>query len=198
MIVVMSQKFFVKHVAKLAKPADYLGMDGENYGITNKKSDDLSIATKYSHMVSTGSYTPESRLYDMLRKKKRGEPINKFKFEREIEYYLEDPSFVSSVIKTFKALYSCGYDHHINVFVILPNIVYKFLGGEIIKRMIELANQDYGFIFSQEELKAFGYDKLEKGLKPKQLKSIANRVPILEKKFKIKYADNSIASDDWD
>lgn len=197
MIVVMSQKFFVKHVAKLAEPADYLGMDGENYGITNKRSDDMSIASKYSHIVSTGSYTPEVRLYDMLRKRKRGEPIDKHRYQREVEYYLEDTSFISVIIKTFKALYSCGFNHHINVFVILPNVVYKFLGGDIIKKMIELADQDFGFIFSQEELKSFGYDKLEKSLRPKQLKAISNRVPSLEKKYKIIYKDRSF-SDDWD
>lgn len=195
MIVVMNQKFWEKKVTKLVEWAEYIGIDGENYGLIDRSSKSLAIASKYSHMASLGSYTPDGRLYTMLRKLKKGEEVNENRFLNEVEIYLEDKAFISCVIKTLRALYSCGFDTHLNVFVILPNLVYKYLGGRIIDRMVELADVDFQFIFSQEEIKAFGYDKLEIPMKRSMLKQIANSVERLEKKYKIKYKDRDDRDD---
>lgn len=194
MIIVMSQKFWIKHAPKMAEPAEYVGVDGENIAITNRPSGAEAIATKYSHFVSLGSFTPEGRLHTMLKKLKKEEEVNMNRFRNEVSLYLEDKAFISCVIKTFKALYSCGFDAHLNVFVVLPNLVYRYLGKVIIEEMIDLADLPFRFVFSQEELKEFGYDKLELSLGKKRLKAIAERVEYLNRKHKIKYKNK----DDWD
>lgn len=194
MIVIMSQKFWTKHAPKLVEPADYIGVDGENFGLTNRSADSSAIATRYSHMVTMGSYTPEGRLLTILKKMKRGEEINPRRYRHEVELYLDDVSFIACVVKTFKALYSCGFDSHLNVFLILPNIIYRYLGDPIMKEMINLAGLDFRFIFNQEELKEFGYSKLSIPLGKKRLKEISDRVSVLERKYKIKYTKKK----DWD
>ena len=194
MIVVMNRKFFEKKVAKLAAPSPYIVVDAENYSVTGSTSDEVAIATRYSNTVSIGSYTPEGRLYSMLKKLKRGDEVDPRKFDAEVDYFLEDRSFISGVIKTFRGLYSCGFNEHLNIFVVLPNIVYKYLSEQIIETMVKMLDLEYRIIFSQEELKSFGYDKLEIPIKKSLLREVAARVERLEKKHKIKYKER----DDWD
>ena len=189
----MSQKQWIKKAPKLVQYADYIGIDGENYVITGRASESVAIGSKYSHFVSVGSLTPEGRLWSMLRALKKEQEINQTRFETEVECYFEDKAFVASVVKVLKALYSCGYSTHINVFVVLPNLVYKYLGHAIIDRMMELVDLDFRFIFGFEEVKAFGYEKLEIPIKKPYLKQIAERVEQIEKKYKIKYKKK-----DWD
>ena len=187
MLVVMSKKFWEKHVEKLVVDADYVGIDGENYGLTGSGSDDSAIASRYSNVLSAGGFTPEGRLYSMLRKMKKGEDINPRAVENEISYFLDDPAFISSAVKAFRGLYCMGYSHHINVFVILPNMVYKFMSEAIIEKMIEIIRTDYRFVYSQEELKSIGYKKLAIPLKPSMLREIEENVKRIEKRYKIKY-----------
>ncbi len=198
MIIIMSQKFWIKHAPKLVEPAEYVGVDGENVGVTNRSADSAAIATKYSHMVSMGSYTPEGRLLTMMKKLKRGEEISQRRYHHEIELYLEDLAFISCVVKTFKILYSCGFDSHLNVFVILPNMVYNYLGDIIMKSMIDMLRLDFRFVFNQEEVKQFGYNKLAIPLGKRRLKLVADKVEYLEKKYKIKYKKRDRDLDDDD
>lgn len=196
MLIIMSQKYWTKKAPKLVEPAEYVGVDGENVGQTNRSVDSVAIATRYSHMVTMGSYTPESRLMTMLKKLKRGEEVNPRRFRHEVELYLEDTSFISCVVKTFKILYSCGFDSHLNVFLILPNLVYRYLGDVIMKEMINLIDLDFRFIFNQDEIKEFGYDKLSIPLGKKRLKLIADQVAHMEKKYKIKYKKREMWDDE--
>ena len=189
----MNQKQWIKKAPKLVEHADYIGIDGENYAITGRGSDSVAIGSKYSHFVSIGSFTPEGRLWSMLRALKKGEEIHQTRFETEVECYLEDKAFISGVVKVLKALYSCGFTTHINVFVVLPNSIYKYLGHAIIERMMELTDLDFRFIFGFEEVKAFGYEKLEIPIKKAFLKEIAESVERIEKRYKIKYKKK-----DWD
>ena len=187
MIYLMSQKFWMKHAKKLVKPCDYIGIDGENWSVTGRRSDQEAIATRYSNFASFGSFTPEGRLYGMLRKKKKGEEINESKFAHEIEVWIEDTSFISVAIKTFKSVYGFGIDEPANVFVVIPNLVYKYLAEDIIEAMKDLADMEYSFIFDQGYIKETDYEILDHHLNRRQIKALHEQIKHLEKKYKIVY-----------
>lgn len=190
MIVVMSRKFFEKKVKKLAGAADYIGIDGENAGMNVSSAKETAIATRYSRMVTSGGFTPaSSRMIDMLKKLNKDERINETRYKNEREAFLDDEVFTVSCIQAMKLLYSKGMGYHLNVFVILPNVVYKYLGEDIVSTMNKLANLDYRFVFSQKELKEFGFSVLEKELGKKRLREIEARVIKLERKHKVQYHD---------
>ena len=153
MLYVMSQKFLTKNIEKMAKYNDYFIIDGENYYATGRNSNHTAIATKFSNAHSVGGLCPESRLYNMLKKKKNNEDFNEEKMKKEIKKFFSDKSFIASANTTFKAAVVGGADNPRNIFIVLPNVVYKYMGKKMIKKMIKLAKVDFNFIFSQEDLK---------------------------------------------
>ena len=127
MIYVVNQKFFKKNIEKMAKYNPYFILDGENFAVTGRSNDTVAIATKFNRAHSVGGFCPEVKLYGMLRKLKRGEDINTDKFEKEVKNFIKDKSFIVAINVAFKALIAGGSSDPLNVFVVLPNIVYKYL-----------------------------------------------------------------------
>ena len=193
MIYIMSQKFFEKKIQKMANHNPYFGLDGENWAVTGNKSDGSAISTKYSNMHTVGGFCPETRLYEMLRKKKRGDDINERKLSNEIDAWINDQSLISSVAIAFKCLLFSA--ESMNVFVILPNVVYKYLGRILQKRMIELADLDFDCVFTQEDLKE-SMKPLNSLLSKGKLKKVEKSVKHMEKKYKLKHSGSSYDDDD--
>ena len=189
MIYVMNQKFFKKNIEKMAKYKDYFILDGENYAITGSTNDTVAIATKYSRCHSVGGFCPEMKLYGYLKKTKKGEEVNPEKYERELKKFLKDKTFIVAMNVAFKALIAGGQDHPLNIFVVLPNIVYKYLGEVIIKRMKKVADTDFKFIFSQDQLKE-DMKRLKTLLGSTELKEIDKLTKRLEKKYDLKFYGN--------
>ena len=188
MLYIISQKFWEKKCKKLVAYNDYLGIDGENYAITGRPSDETAICTKYSNMVSVGNFTPDMKLYTMLRKLKKNEPIDERKFRREVDYYIDDIGFIACVIKAIKALTSYGVESPINVFLILPNVVYKYMEKIIEMGINNYAKMDFEFVYNENDLKE-DRDILERKLNKTQLKAIKKRCKALEKEHGIRYSD---------
>ena len=192
MIYLMSQKFLIKNIEKMVKYNDYFILDGENYYATGKSSNDVAIATKYNNSHSVGGFCPEVRLLNMLKKKKNGEDYNKEKLDKEIKKFISDKSFVASINVAFKSLVVGGANNPRNIFIVLPNVVYKYLARKYVKKMIKLAKVDFNFIFTQDDLKE-DMKLLKNTLSNKQLKQIDEASKKIEKKYEI-----SFKSDDDD
>lgn len=186
MIYVVNQKFFKKNIEKMAKYNPYFILDGENFAVTGKSNDKVAIATKYNRAHSVGGFCPEVSLYRLIRKLKRDEKVSEEKLEKETKEFLKDKSFIVAVNVAFKALIANGIDNPLNIFVVLPNVVYKYLGKNIIKKMIKIADVDFDFIFDQKTLDD-DMKRLKILLSPSQLKEIDRLTKKIEKKYNLKF-----------
>lgn len=186
MIYVMNQKFFKKNIEKMAKYNPYFIIDGENFAVTGRSDSTVAIATKYSRCHSVGGFCPETKLYGMLRKLKREEEVSPEKLEKETKKFIKDKAFIVAVNVAFKAMIAGGVENPLNIFVVLPNVVYKYLGQRIIKKMKKLADADFEFIYSQDVLKD-DIKKLKVLLEPKKLKEIDDISKKIEKKHDLKF-----------
>lgn len=179
MLYIMSQKFFKKHTNKLVAPNDYFVIDGENSGVTNPRHE--SIATKFNNTYPLGGWCPDDALYRELMKIKRGEDVSKGKLEKLTERYLKSKDFIAAACASIKAQAANGVTNDINIFVVLPNVVYKQLGTKIKKRLTKLVAVDFEFIRMQDDINK---KALTETLKKKQLKEILKVIAALEKKKK--------------
>ena len=186
MIYVMNQKFLKKNIEKMAKHNPYFILDGENFAVTGKSNDTVAITTKFNRAHSVGGFCPEVKLYGMIRKLKRGEEVNEDKLDKEIKKFIKDKSFIVAINVALKALIAGGTSEPLNIFVVLPNVVYKYLGKRIIKKMIKVADVDFEFIFSQDALEE-DMKRLKQLLDPKELKEIDQVTKKIEKKFELKF-----------
>ena len=186
MIYVMNQKFFKKNIEKMAKYNPYFIIDGENFAVTGRSNNKVAIATEFNRTHSVGGFCPEVKLYGMLRKLKKEEPVNQEKFENEIKKFLKDKSFIVAVNVAFKALIAGGVDNPLNIFIVLPNVVYKYLGKKIIKKMNKIASAEFDFIYSQADLED-NLKVLKNLLGPSELKEIDHLTKKIEKKYELKF-----------
>lgn len=186
MIYVMNQKFFKKNIEKMAKYNQYFIIDGENYAVTGSSSDKVAIATKYNRSHAVGGFCPEVKLYTMLRKMKRDEPINEDKYKAETKKFVKDKTFIVAVNVAFKALIAGGIENPLNIFIVIPNIVYKYLGKKIIKKMNKLADVDFEFIYTQDVLED-DMKRLKNLLGYDELKEIDHLTKKIEKKHDLKF-----------
>lgn len=196
MIYVMSQKFFMKYVTRLAEPNPYFIIDGENYAVSGDPNK-VRIATKFNRAHSVGNFSPEQNLYQYLLKKERGDDINEDKFERRIHEYLTDKAFISSITQAFKALIAMGTRETLNIFVVLPNLVYKYLGNQIVLRMRRVAKLPFTCVFSQAELRE-DWRRLRKLLNEDQLRDVDIATKRIERQWDLKYSETLEDYDDYD
>lgn len=187
MIFFVSQKYFKKHADELVAPRQYFIIDGENFGVTSSQSE--SIANRYSNSHTLGGWCPERELFVLLKKKKNKEDYNKKKLERMTDEFLKSADFIGAVCASVKAQATYGVKEDINIFVVVPGVVYKMLGKKIKERVYKLikAEGNPEFFFLQDELKK---DDLKDGLKKKQLKAILEGVKKAEKKHKLDYTED--------
>ncbi len=187
MIYVMNQKFLKKNIEKMAKYNPYFIIDGENFAVTGKSSEKVAIATKYNRAHSVGGFCPEMSLYRLLKKMKKDENVSKEKFEKEVKKFIKDKCFIVAVNVAFKALVAGGTDNPLNVFVVLPNMVYKYLKKDIINKMKKLSEEaEFEFIYDQSVLED-DMKRLKRLLTPKELKTIDNISKHIEKKYELKF-----------
>lgn len=186
MIYVMNQKFLKKNIEKMVKYNQYFIIDGENFAVTGRSGETEAIATKFTRAHSVGGFCPETKLYGMLRKLKKEDRVSPEKLENETKKFLKEKSFIVAVNVAFKALIAGGKDNPLNVFVVLPNIVYKYIGKRIIKKMKKLADSEFEFIFDQEALEE-DMKRLKKLLGADDLKYIDKITKKIEKKYELAF-----------
>lgn len=188
MIYLMSKKFFEKNVKKIIREDEYFGLDGDNYAVTSGISRKEAIASKYNRFQSVGGFCPETKLYKYLKRKKDGEPVPTEKYEKELKAFLKDKSFIAAVRTAFKASLAT-YPHPINILIVLPNIVWKFIGKDIQNRMYKLSKVDFEFIFTQTDIEESKFKILRNHMSEKEMKMIAKSIKHLENKYDLKFSN---------
>lgn len=182
MLYIVSQKFFKKNADRLVAPNQYFIIDGENHGVTDSRKE--SISSKYNNTHPLGGWCPETELYRMLVKRKKGEDVSEKKFTKYVEEYLKSSDFIAAVCASAKAQATYGVDEDINIFVVLPGVVAKQLGKTIRKRIYKIIKVDCEFVRLQDDINKHN---LSDTLRKKDLKAILNAIKSAEKKYKLDY-----------
>lgn len=194
MIYVISRKFLDKQGSKLAAPKEYIIIDGENFG-NNASGNDDPASQKYNKCYIRTGFCPERETISLLRRKRDGKDYSEKKLKNQLKEFFKGVDFLEAAFYSMKAQGIYGIDNDINVYVCLPNIVFKAIGKETASMIQELSGMDFQFVYTEKIIKDTKRKCLEKGLKKKQLKKINKAVKKAESKFKIKRRDDE--DDDW-
>lgn len=196
MIYVISQKFLERQGSKLAAPNEYLIIDGDNFG---NNASDLSepISQKYNKCIIRSGLCPERATLLIFKKKKAGKEYSEKKLKNQLKEFFKSNEFLEAAFFSMKAQGVYGEDSDINVYVCLPNIVYKNIGKQIASIIQELSGMDFQFVYTEKAIKDSNRKCLETSLKRKQLKAINKKVKKAEEKFKLKHLNDTDDEDDW-
>ena len=194
MIYIMSQKFYEKRKEKLAY-FEYVCIDGENISVTGRESMDRQLSTKYSRFISQPSLTPETRLYEMCRRLKRGETVDRNRFMREIDFYFSDKSVIACLVKAMKLLLVKD-GNPINIYMVLPNVQYVVMSKMICNFINkELLNSEFRVAYLQEEIKE-NSKILRSWMSEREYILLKDRIKKANKKWKIRYDNDDYEGDD--
>ena len=80
-----------------------------------------------------------------------------------------------------------NYPYALNIFVVLPNLVWKYLGDEITERIKKIAKMEFEFVYTQRDIKEKGMNILSRELDTTQLKEIDHRIRKIDKKYDLKF-----------
>jgi len=201
MVYLLSKKFFKKNVDRLVGPNRYLVIDGENEAVTSAVGDTDRISANYSNAIILGGFCPEAALFTQLKRKKKGEEYSDKKIKRYTEEYLKSRDFISAACLAMKAQAAYGDENDCNIFVVLPNIVAKYLSKVIKKRMLKIVKYEDGqqFIYTQKEVEDAGKKIFSKCASEKTLRKVLKGIGRAEEKYKLNDAskDNDDDDDDW-
>lgn len=196
MIYVISRKFLDKQGSKLAAPKEYLIIDGENCG-NNASGNDEPASQKYNKCIIRGGFCPERETIALLKRKKDGREYSEKKLKNQIKEFYKSADFLEAAFFSMKAQGAYGVDNDINVFVCLPNIIFKSIGKQTAAIIQELSGMDFQFVYTEKTIKETKRKCLDDGLKKKQLKQINKAVKKAESKYKFRRRDDYDEDDDW-
>lgn len=190
MMFLISQKFLEKHDKKILKVRDYIIVDGSDAGEMDDDARHSSVANRYNFVVINGGFTPHNRLIQSMKEDLKEGIIADGKYSWKTENMLADffgdRTFIGSVLSAVQGFLveSTGWDVQRNVFIVLPNKVYRLMGDKILTKFNELLEVDFQFIYSEQELTD---DKklLKKDLKEKKMKTLRKRIPKVAAKYKL-------------
>ncbi len=200
MVFILSKKFFKKNVDRIVGPKQYLVIDGENQAVTSAVGDTDRISANYSNTIILGGFCPESALFTQLRRKKKGEDYDEKKIKRYTKEYLKSRDFISAACLAMKAQAAYGDDNDCNIFVVVPNIVAKYLSKAIKKRMLKIVNYEDGqqFIYTQKEVEEAGKKIFSKAASEKTLRKVLKGIGRAEEKYKLNDVSKDKDDDDDD
>ena len=190
MMFLISEKYLRKNDKKILKVKDYIIIDGSDAGDIDDDSLKSGVANQYNYVVINGGFTPHSRLIQAMKRDIKDGVVNEGKYswktENMLSDFFEDRTFVGSVLSAVKGflMEGDGWDAQRNVFIVLPNKVYKLLSDKIMEQFYGLMGVDFQFIYSQTELED-QKKLLTKDLKSKKMDELRKRVPKVAKKYKL-------------
>lgn len=196
MIYVISRKFLDKQGSKLAAPKEYLIIDGENFG-NNASGNDEPATQKYNKCIIRGGFCPERETIAIMKRKKAGKEYSEKKLKNQIKEFYKSADFLEAAFFSMKAQGVYGVDKDINVFVCLPNLIFKNLGKQTAAIIQELSGMDFQFVFTEKTIKDSKRRCLEVGLKKKQLKKIIKVVKKAESKYNFRDRRDYDEDGDW-
>lgn len=202
MIFIMSKKYFKNHILNeeytdlsLAWPMEYLVIDGDCHVVSGTTGSD-AISSIYANAHVSPGLCPETEFWNLLLKVDSGQAVSKHNLEKELDKFLKSTQFCHGIATIFKAQISGGRDTRLNVFVVLPNLVWSYLGGYIIKTIREYMNLSFDCVFTQldleKQLKENGYyPLLWKAMSEDDAREIYRAVETLEKDRDLHYQDDT-------
>ncbi|MCM1214138.1 MAG: hypothetical protein NC548_06410 [Lachnospiraceae bacterium] len=200
MVYILSKKFFGKNVDRLVAPNRYLIIDGENYSVTSSIGDSEKTADNYSNAIILGGFCPENALFTLLRRKKKGEDFSEKKLKQYTKDFLKSRDFTSAACLAMKAQAAYGDDNDCNIFIVVPNLVNKYLSKVIKKRMLKIIRYegDKQFLYTQKEAEEIGKKIFSKTASRKTLREVLKGIGAAEKRYKLDDAsEDKDDDDDW-
>lgn len=189
MIYIISDKFFRKKAKKLVSPKQYFIIDANNYMSTGTGDADKAISTKYKNSHTVGNLCPETYLMSLLRKLSAGQKVKQSKLDAHIDDYINDKIFIGGVCATLKAYIALGASEELNVFVVFPTLVYKYLRKPIIKRFRKLTKVEKGQLFFTQETIEDDWSILKKETSSDMKKMVIKRTKKIDEKYQLQYME---------
>lgn len=197
MIFILSDKSFRENAKKILKVRDYVIIDGSDSGYIDdsKSASKGDISNVYNNTIINGAYTPSHRLIDAIKKESKKKDLSAedhlpWKLQQSMDEYFESAEVVGAMLSTIKGFTmkinanSSGSDSQRNVFIVLPNRIYKYMGDQFLIRFYDLTKADFKFVYGEKDL--FENMKLlRKDLKDKRIDFLDRRVEKLAKKYKL-------------
>lgn len=177
MIFVMKYKTFNKISKKILPAADYLIVDGNDLDSEISTNADKALSANYTNVYTNGTFTPPKSLIRDLTDIEEGAPIrsNARKIEDKLKDYLKSEDMTLSITATVNTINVFDDPRSANVFIVLPNKVYRAVGEDLTRRIKKLFKTDFDFIFNDDEI--LKNKKLaKKKLKKNQVKEIKKLV----------------------
>ena len=182
MLFICKKKWFIKNAKKILPERDYFIIDGEDVGSSVSSKKQKTVSDKFAHCTSNGEFTPSNKLMRALLENDNEYPDRKIK--DMIEDHFHDKNTTIAIISSVKAMFASQENDEINIFVVLPNKVYKTLADKYKKRYEKLFDTDFDFVFTSKELDEKP-KLLTKELSSKKRKEIIELIRKNEKKFKL-------------
>lgn len=190
MIFIISKKFLTEHPKRYLKAKDYTIIDGAS---DEEASGRKSLSAKFNRVVPIGDFYPGNRLVRGLLEKEKGTEANKISPRKLKEMkmdFLDDNDLIQAMLAVVK-IQLCVAEHDgtnvpldKNVFIVLPQKLYKTLGKDIYKTMRDLfSNNGDSFIFFQSHLQE-DPSLVEMKFKHKLAKAVSKELEKIEKKRK--------------
>lgn len=183
MIYICKKKSFEKMAKKILPDYEYFIIDGEDTG--SSVSISKTISDTFSHCTSDGNFTPPRKLTRILTDED-DDDYNPDKVEDMIDEYFDSRRVKASMIKAVKTMFALSNANkpipEINVFIVLPNKVYKAMGIRFLNEYKKLFKNISQFIYLEEVLKE-NKKILGKKLSKEDLNKISNRISDLESKI---------------
>ena len=188
MLFIYKKKTFVKKAKKILPDKEYFILDGEDVGsaVSSKKGD--TISDSFTHCTSNGYFTPPRKLVNYFLDKgdKQYDPS---KVEEWLEDYFDAKNTKIAMLSSVRAIFALMNNeknpiNEINIFVVLPNKVYKAMAQRFKAEYKKMFNLSFEFVFTEEDVEE---DKsiLTRPLSNKQINKILEKLEELEKKNKL-------------
>lgn len=191
MIYICKKKTFEKMAKKILPDYEYFIIDGEDTG-SSVSTATKTISDTFSHCTADGNFTPPRKLTRVM----LDEDVDDYdpdKVEDMIIDYFDNKRVKLSMIKAIKTMFALSSLPNkaipeINVFIVLPNKVYKAMGNRFLNEYKTMFKGIPQFIFMDEVLKD---DKkvLGKRINKDDLNKISKRISELEDKLSKKDKD---------
>ena len=183
MIYICKKKSFEKMAKKILPDYDYFIIDGEDTG--SSVSTAKTISDTFSHCTSDGNFTPPRKLIKILTEDDDDDDYAPDKVEDIIDDYFDNRRVKASMIKAVKTMFALSNANkpipEINVFIVLPNKVYKAMGIRFLNEYKKLFKNLPQFIYMEDVLKE-NKKILGKKLSKEDLNKVSNRISDLEDK----------------
>lgn len=188
MLFIYKKKTFEKKAKKILPDKEYFIIDGEDIGsaVSSKKGE--TISDSFTHCTNNGYFTPPRKLINYFLDKgdKQYDPS---KVEEWLDDYFDSKNTKIALLSAVRAIFALMNNEknpipEINIFIVLPNKVYKAMGERFKAEYKKMFGLSFEFVFTEDDVEE-DKELLTKALSNKQINKILEKLEELEKKNKL-------------